>query len=590
MMKKWLSFWLIGFLLFSGCSAERFRDNQVYVVDGGGQNQADDFVDWIDCNGIDPFQNGVSDGIELAEGEILLSCAPDGESYYVMQRAEGFSFQGDTKLLGERYILVDVIRIGRNDGVRRTIAQQIPFVSKAAWNQTGEIIAFCGGSHLSVYDQKKERLILQEELAETIISDFFWSPVDNNKMYIEQPDITGGGVYYVDPQKRVELYETREKIYYKAVLENAYYYATQWRSGQAENDGALYTVLADDNRKVIKIIGQGSYKDSYRKSVLMSGEDRFGLYYVADINQTSKGTVLTEEYVYDAKFLTDGRIGYIIRQEKAEGNQFLLCICDAAGKLIQTESVSGSGFYLSDDGQTVFISGAQQEIWDVGSLQLVQQSQGGYNDDELVTALRGAAMVYIQMRLGYPVEKDMVAQFFTDNDRVGGMALSEICAYPAKDEEDGPIFYQAILDRVHSFISAEGDIATCHIALEGATPNGETISEQLSWDAVKISGRWQVAGLSTFTREQDKNEVLAVVEMFLQHEAAELGIDNHAIRWRQVQYWRQDKSGLASWLKEAEWAKVDGEPGGLIVWLKRVENDWQVQQIWYDGGWVYPTL
>ena len=111
-------------------------------------------------------------------------------------------------------------------------------------------------------------------------------------------------------------------------------------------------------------------------------------------------------------------------------------------------------------------------------------------------------------------------------------------------------------------------------------------AEQLAWDVIKRNGRWQVFGLSTFTREQQRGAVLTAAEQFLQ--SSELPIDVESIHWRQVQYWQKDKSGLAGWLSDGEWAKADGDSRGLIVWLKKEGDAWQVREIWYDGGWVYP--
>ncbi len=584
-MKKWALFLLLILIITSGCSAEKFQDNQVYVIDGNAENQTDDFVDWIDGEGVDPFHATSEEQPELAAGEIFLTMAPDEMTYYTMQVTASVK---DDVIIDENPVAVTILQVMRESGQRQVVAQDIPFVNKAAWNSTGEIVAFCGGRHLSVYDCKKGRLILQEELADTIITDFFWSPVDNNKMYIEQPDTAGGGLYYVDPQKRVELYETKEKIYYKAMMHNGYYYATQWRSSEKDSDGALYTVLADADRKVIKIIGRGSYKDSYRKSVLLSGEDCFGLNYVADINQVSKGFNLTEAYVYDAKFIANGQIAYVVRKEGIAANAFELHICDKGGKLLQVLVISGSSFYLSADGRYGFVSGPQAETVDFETLQIIAKNTNvaAEGDEELLSALRGAVMVYAGMRLGHQANAADIERYFVDSDKAGGMAQAEIWARQPDDNQETAIFYRAVLDREHSLISAEGDIATCHIQLNGMSQQSGAFAEQLAWDVIKRNGRWQVFGLSTFTREQQRGAVLTAAEQFLQ--SSELPIDVESIHWRQVQYWQKDKSGLAGWLSDGEWAKADGDSGGLIVWLKKEGDAWQVREIWYDGGWVYP--
>ena len=84
-MKKWALFLLLILIITSGCSAEKFQDNQVYVIDGNAENQTDDFVDWIDGEGVDPFHATSEEQPELAAGEIFLTMAPDEMTYYTMQ-------------------------------------------------------------------------------------------------------------------------------------------------------------------------------------------------------------------------------------------------------------------------------------------------------------------------------------------------------------------------------------------------------------------------------------------------------------------------------------------------------------------------
>ena len=297
---------------------------------------------------------------------------------------------------------------------------------------------------------------------------------------------------------------------------------------------------------------------------------------------------MTEEYVYDAKFITGGKIAYIIQKEQTGANLFVLCICDREGKLIQTLDFSGSSFYLSADGRYGYGSGLMLEIVDLEKAQIIgqaQQTTASANAD-LLMALRGAVQVYAKMRLGHQATPEDIERYFANSDQAGGMAKAEIWARLPQTHQETAIYYEAILDREHSLMSAEGNFATCHILLIGMDHQGLTFAEELAWDAVKIDGRWQVVGLSTFSREQERTEVLAAVSQFLHAQLPQLA--SEAITWRQVQYWQKERAGLAGWLNEAEWAKVDADVGGLILWLQRKDGAWQVEQVWYDGGWIYP--
>ena len=288
--------------------------------------------------------------------------------------------------------------------------------------------------------------------------------------------------------------------------------------------------------------------------------------------------------------MAGGQIAYVVRKTDKVSNMFEMRICDGQGKLVQTLLISGSSFYLSADGRVGYVSGPQRETVSFETMQIIEQNAplAVPADEELLTALRGAVTIYAEMRLGQQASAADIEQYFSDNDKLGGMAQSEIWTRQPETSQDKTVCYRAVLDREHSLISTEGDMATCHLVLSGMDHNGVAFSEQLAWDVVKRSGRWQVAGLSTFTQEQERTAVLSAASQFLQSGVVRLPVATEQIHWRQIQYWLKDKSGLAGWMDEAEWAKVDGDPGGLIIWLRREDTHWLVEQIWYGEGWIYP--
>ncbi len=111
----------------------------------------------------------------------------------------------------------------------------------------------------------------------------------------------------------------------------------------------------------MKVIGKGSYRDHYLRSVLLSGENNFGLTYIANINQVSKTVALTEEYADDAKFVAGGKMIYITDGGSLSDNCFTLHLINGLGEEVQQWRISGSSLLVSEDGKVGYSSGPQQE-------------------------------------------------------------------------------------------------------------------------------------------------------------------------------------------------------------------------------------
>lgn len=473
----------MSLLLLSSCMGKPFQDNQVYIVENGNEQQAESVVDWLDLRGENPFQEETID-VALADGQFLLTVDQEGIYCYYGEYTETWDIQ---VLRGLPAPLIDIYRLDKVTGLTEQIAQQVPFISKVQWNNTGDMIAFSGSGVLLIYDCTEERMLLGQELQNEFVTDFFWSPLENNKLYIEQPESTAGRVYYVDPQKKAELYETTEKLYYKAKVDEQYYYATQWRNNQEEQE-AVYTVLTDGQKQIVKVVGQGSYKDHYRQQVLLNGENHFSLTYIADINQINQRQILTEEYIYDAKFIAGGRVLYVTADQNTVENQYLAHIVSARGEELAELTISGNAVLLDETGTKGYVSGPGQEELDLVALRITnQQIAENASVDGLRQAAQGAADLYCRVMLGQKVSDEEIQRYFANGERIGqlnGQNEEKTIAYS----------YSARLTHLEQYDEQE---AVAVVMLQGFTREYQYLEVNMVCDLIKKNNRWYVLDFAT---------------------------------------------------------------------------------------------
>ncbi|MGI6224987.1 MAG: hypothetical protein ACOYJ1_01900, partial [Peptococcales bacterium] len=310
---------LILSLFLSGCAERDIKNNQVYLINDKGktldnQNNGKQLV----IEGRVPFQGNQ---VDSNDGRVLLTVSLDGKQMFFMEPIKDREMQNVLK--GEPTELVRIIRVEGEGQEEKVVAENIPFISLVQWDNTGKIVAFGGGQKLTVYDTVKDRLLLEDKLKNDSISYFFWSPKEENKIYSENPNLSNGSIYYLNSQKKVEAYETKEQVYFKGKLDNDFYFATKWFT--SIKDG-IRTIIVDKKGNTAKILGAGRFRDSYKKSLLQVGDSGFGLYYTPDVNKPENIKILSEEYVFDAKFVDEGKITYIVENKDMEKNLFFLYI------------------------------------------------------------------------------------------------------------------------------------------------------------------------------------------------------------------------------------------------------------------------
>lgn len=488
-MKRWVMIAWFGIFmgcitLLTSCGGNRFHDNQVYVVESGSENQEDSVVGWINIQAQSPFDLAEKVPVQLQDGQIFLTASEDGAKYYYMV----WKNQWDTMVLkGSVRALVDIYEADNTSKEQRLLAENIVFVSKAKWNMNHHLLALGGNGGLVLYDYQAQKLLLEQVISEETVDDFFWSPLDNDKLYIEQPESKAGGIYYVDSQKKAELYETTERLYYKAKIDDTYCYGTQWQSGQ-DGEEAVYTVLADRQKQVIKAVGRGSYQDHYLNQVLLSGDNNFGLTYIADVNQVSKGVQLTEEYVYDAKFAANGKIVYITADKETAENRFYLHLVGSNGVLLNQIPVSGDHILVRADGLVGYIGGTRQEVIDLSSGNILHQvnSDNVGEDPMLREALQGATWLYSRMMLGDAVTEEELKIYFANTERMQQFIEQQTTT-------ELPYMYTAKVINMEQ----NGESSFWTVQIQGVNQENQFLHTTIVYEMIQNGDRWYVLDFST---------------------------------------------------------------------------------------------
>ena len=460
----------------TACTGEGHLDNHVYIVEKGGQPTEDTVVDWLDINNTTTFNTENIYQQKLSEKQLFLAASADGQFIFY---EEALPEQDISILKGPGRVLVNLYVADQKTNTVQLIAEKRPFIVKTGWNQDNTMIAFNGEGVLTVYDIEKKKVVLENELETESVSTFFWSPLESRKLYLEQPYNTVGLLYYVEPQKKAELYETAERLYYKAQLDEIYYYGTRWGT-TADNDEAIYTVIANKEKETVKVVGQGSYRDHYLRSVLLSGADNFGLTYIANVNQVNKSVQLTDSYVYDAKFIAGGRCIYTTASEDDTANLYELHLVNNKGEELKQWTVSGSSILLSEDGKTGYCSGPAQEIISFSRLEVTKQDVAEPMT-ELEKTLTGAGGIFIRLSLGQDVSKEEQDAFYANTEGLEQMQKTSLA------QEVCLVAHMRLL-----MVNTNEQGQLCLVSLSGFDDEKQQIHSNVIFQLIEQNKKWYV--------------------------------------------------------------------------------------------------
>ncbi|WP_090553601.1 hypothetical protein [Natronincola ferrireducens] len=558
-MKK-ITFFLFLILILGGCTHQEVKEGQVYVV------KDDDYMeeqvgDILNIEGRIPFQKYVNQSFvdQMEIDQILLTIAPNGKELYFMERIETHDFtqviKGNT---GEQ---VRIIRKDITTKDQKIVIQNIPFVSKVSWNIEGDMVAFGGGGILTIYDRKNENTIMKEKLAQDNITNFFWSPIDASKLYSEQQDLANGSIYYLTSQKKVEAYETREETYYKGKLDSNYYYGTKWDLG----NGDIKTVILDKQGKIIKALNSGRFRDAYEKSLVLVGDGGFGLFYIKDINNSQEVITLTEEYIYDVKFIADGNIAYTTKAEDIEANLFYLNIVNNSGRQLKKSKVYGGSIAVLPDGKTGYISGPQWQQVDFVEAKLITDSLGEEEEldeiKDIYKGIRGAMITLYDFRMEGKENWNNLKKYFINTDSPNQWAYFDMENIFKEKVDTSFTGYYAMDIYLKSYaMDSGGDRVSVKVSVNTKHSHARPMMLDYALELIKSQGAWYVTGFSTFPYSTEENKIEEIVKETV--EKIQMGklfsgkLENQNITIGQIQFWLRGLPRLASNVESADAVKV----------------------------------
>lgn len=586
---KRIAFFLFFIFILVGCTQQEIKESQVYVVQDDNYTE-EQLSDILNVEGRIPFQEYVNQSfVEIQDlGLVLLTISPNGKEIYLMERIETDNFP--QVIMGETGEQVRIIREDRITKEQEIIVENIPFVSKVLWNTEESKVAFNGGGRLTIYDVDNRRTIMEEQLTRDTITSFFWSPIDENKLYSEESDLANGSIYYLASQRKVEAYETREETYYKGKLDSNYYYGTKWDLVS----GDIKTVILDKQGKTIKVLTTGRFRDAYQKSLVAVGERGFGLYYIRDINNAEKVITLTKEYIYDVKFIADGKVAYTTMAEGVEDNLFYLHIISNDGSELKKVKVHGGSIAVLPDGNSGYISGSEWQKVDFIQNKLEQDSLVENEEDEetgelqaIYTIIRGAMTTLYDFELMGEQNWSQIKKHFKNTHLSQQWAYFDVeKIFQEKVNRSSKGGYAMKIDLKTYDINATGDGASVTIGIKAKNPYGRDVTMDYALELIKSEDKWYVAGFSTFPYSTERQEIEDILqEMVTKIQMGQLfsgELEDSEIVIGQIQFWLNGIPHLAPSVETANAVKVflqvehQGKEEIYKLVLEKVsENDWK---------------
>ncbi len=596
-MRFRLLFLLIIFcLILAACINDHPQDNKIYPAEHkNGEKEQISLIDTrIDTQGLIPFTKKLTDDMKHNRNHLLVSISPDGKSIYYMETTLEYKSPDQILIKGYEPENMDLYRLDIASGKSKLIAPSIAVISRASWNNSG-ILALLGGNHLTLYDAAKDRLLMADELRNEQVSHFGWSP-DGKKIFTEHPNLPNGSILYPDSGSIVHKYETEENLYHKGKLDEDYSYGTYlYRPSEDELKQGVQevaqTVVIDNKGQVVKIVGEGRFRDAYRRSVLQVGDSLFGLYYTPDINQADHCISLTEEYVYDARFIYDGKIIYIIKSPEAEKNTFLLCIADQEGKLLKKLEVSGNNLILSPDGKSVCTKGLENEEIDLtdSSFPLKKQIDPfppRYVEEAIYPVIRGAVDSYCKFALTGELEQGILKKYFMDSHEPEQWAYFDMSLKvqemkPSKNAQHYVVQIEIGKMRV------DENKATFHVGFAASNSSGTGFGEGWVTELIKRDNRWYITGLSTFPNSQESKEVRQVAENYITSQSNS-ELKGKEVSIGQIQFWQLSDPHLAASSENANYCKIylkvkeSGKESIYKLVLHKALTEWKIESLSKD--------
>lgn len=326
---------------------------------------------------------------------LVVAVSPDHKKFFIMKPSIVKAKKNADRIIkGEAPARMGLYLLDSTLQKTELLLPDVPLMTRAGWNNNGTVLALSGGNRLLIYDMKQKRFLMEDELKNEQVTAFAWSP-DGKIIYTEHPNLPNGSIIDPGEGKIVHKYENQAELYYKGKINDKYFYATYIKNPsetELKKHGmpSPQTVITDTQGKIIKTVYEGRFRDAYGRSVLNVGENRFGLYYIPD-NMRPQTIKLSDEYIYDARFIYDGSIAYIIKGEDPEANDFYLYLTNKKGQTTRKMLVTGTALALSPDGTSLAtMGGDNEEINLVDKTMKKPVLSGKEEHEDIIAFLRGA--------------------------------------------------------------------------------------------------------------------------------------------------------------------------------------------------------
>lgn len=596
--KKFLTLAVISMLLVAGCSKVAFNNK---TIDKQTKNNS---ASTADKNQLNEQLYGIN--YEIIKQGIPIAISRDKTYVYIMERL-------DNKENGEVIKGADItkIRLSRLDveirdnkitklGKKKTIIESLPFISTVKWNLSGDIIGFLGGTRLTIYNQKTDKLIKQQELENNPVTYFGWDPT-GKIIYTEHPNLVNGTIISIDEEKITHAYETNEQIYYKGNYNKDLYYGTKrcYKSDEeAKKTGIseiINTVILDKNKKIVKELPKGRFRDSYMNSMIQTGMSGFGLEYYEDINNPNKVKTLTNEYVYDAKFVHSGKIVYITKELDYEKNNFLLFVADTKGNIVSKQIVSSSSIALAIDGKKGYGSGKNSEVINFNTYKIDRNTPTESKYEELYNIIRGAMDVYYKHEIIGQADFVGAKKYFIDTENPDQFAYFDVLQRLNSIKYSQNSKYYNITIRIDK-VKLNNDKASVKLGIGAENSFGTGMGIENALELIKVNGKWIITGLSTFPDSKQAAELRKIVEKEVKN-IQDKKLYNGKLTGKnvsigQIQFWQLSEPHLASDVENANFCKVylkvnenNKEVIYKMVLDKKYQKSWKSKELSNEYLW-----
>lgn len=580
------------------CTDTGIKDNKVYEVNETSKSKdIKKISESINTEGVDSFKDNakvVNNNVASSEN-ILLAISKDEKSSYVMTKVK--AAKDSQRFIKGAYIEKgNLMKIDNKTKEIKIIASEIPFISTVKWNNDKTVVAFCGGERLSIYDTKVNKLILSDELKNEPITYFGFSP-DGRKVYTEHPNLINGSIIYIDSAKIAHSYEQKEDLYYKGVLDSNYYYATKIE----DTNGISSTIVIDKKEAVVRDLPIGRFRDSYKKALLQTGKESFGLFYIKDINEENDFKKITEEFVLDVKFIEDGKFIYTTENKDVEKNSFYLHLVNENGEEEKKIEISSGVIALLPNGEKAYVGGYKQEVIDLKSFLIEKSINHETGEEENVfKTLRGAMNVLYKYEISSIKDFEGVKKYFVDTKNPDQWAYFDVNTILKESQRVSVsgVNHKISLYLVNLKLYDNDTKATAKVKVSAQNSSGGGLGSENSVELIKVENKWYITGFSTFPYSIEYKTVKTKVETLINLiKSGNLTLQNNIhkelagknIEIGQIQFWQMSDPHLAADIEYANHCKVylkakenNKELIYKMLLTKADENKWMLDVITKD--------